>query len=692
VADNKVTIEFEVTGNTKQKLDDIANSSKNLEESFKSAFTGASKSFEVFKGTLGAEAVIKGFELVTDAAKELFDVIITDGVKAAIAEENAIATLNGTLAANGNYSKKASKDVIEFAEALEKTTKFSNDAVVGAAGLLEGLTKLDVNGLKKATQGAADLAALFNTDLGTAANAIGKAFEGSTRGLKQFGIEITATNNKALLQQQILSALAAKQGAAALQSNTFSGATAQLANSFDNFVKQIGFAITQNPVFIAVLKQLSKTFGDLEKYVQGNKEAITGFINDGIKLVIDNMPLVIFALSSTAKILNILYTGFTVIGFAVTSFVAGMIQAIEPVVRFAAQITNSKGLLESYNIIVNDSFKLNGALGESALKVEERFKAVDDISKTATETLKGFSDSINKAKDNSNTMSEALDKQSSSYVKLTEEQQKNIDAGVALDAQLSTTQTQLEIKSALLTAQHDSELISDQEFYAQKQALLDQQFSEESVKLTAAYQQGLIGHDKYNQDQLLLDKKKNAAQLQLQKAHDDKTIQQRDSFLSLASTLQRAKSQELVAIGKAAAITQIAIDTPKAVSGAFAFGSSLAGPALGFTHAAIAATAEAALAAQVAGVGLANGIDSVPGTGNRDNFPAVLAPGERVIPRSSNQDLKSFLSDASGMTAVLQSIDNKLGQLQNSTIVNIGSKNIVNELRDAMAGGRVINV
>lgn len=688
MADNKVSIEFEVLGNAAKKIDELSESAKNLESEFKKGFGGAGKAFEVFKGTLAAEVVVKGFEKAADAAKELFNLILTDGVKSAIAEENAIATLNGTLAASGNYTKQASKDLRAFAEELEKTTKFGNETIIAAAGLIEGLSKLDANGLKIATKGAADLAALFNTDLNTAANAIGKAFEGSTRGLKQFGIEITATNDKALLQTQILSALAARQGAAALQTNTYSGATAQLSNAFDNFIKQIGLAIIQNPLLIATIKKASEIFGLLEEELKANKDTISDFITSGLEIFVSFLPTVIEIADKFAKGLVILRAVFDGLALAAITTVRAFGEFSAAVAGLFVSAEAIKSLTDSNKSLADIQTDLISRLKG----VGSSLDTVSNISTKAKDVVNKFATEIVNLGDSSDQVTTKLQAQSDAVVQLTDSQQKNIEAGVALDAQLSTVQAGIEAQTALITAQHEAGLLADADFYAQKQALLDQQISDQSVKLTAAYSQGLLSQEKYNQDQAVLQKKADAQKLQLQKVQDDKTIQQRDQFLTLAATLQRAKSQELVLIGKAAAITQIAIDTPKAVSGAFAFGSSLAGPALGFTLAAIAATAEAALAAQVAGVGLATGIDSVPGTGTKDNFPAILAPGERVVPTTTNKDLTAFLSGSGTIAQTLQSIDSKLSQLQNSTIVNIGSKNIVNELRDALAGGRVINV
>jgi hypothetical protein len=100
----------------------------------------------------------------------------------------------------------------------------------------------------------------------------------------------------------------------------------------------------------------------------------------------------------------------------------------------------------------------------------------------------------------------------------------------------------------------------------------------------------------------------------------------------------------LFAIGKAAALAQATIDGYAAIQGAYKSGSVIGGPPLGAAFAAAAAAATAVNIAKIAATGLRRGIDSVPGVGTKDNFPAMLAPGERVVPAKTNEDLTEFLS------------------------------------------------
>jgi hypothetical protein len=83
---------------------------------------------------------------------------------------------------------------------------------------------------------------------------------------------------------------------------------------------------------------------------------------------------------------------------------------------------------------------------------------------------------------------------------------------------------------------------------------------------------------------------------------------------------------------------------------------------------------------------LATGIDSVPAGFERDNFPAFLQTGERVVPRETNKDLKSFLDGSGPMVSLLQSIDSKLAGLQ--TVVNIDGREVFNSMRSQLQSGR----
>ncbi len=147
-------------------------------------------------------------------------------------------------------------------------------------------------------------------------------------------------------------------------------------------------------------------------------------------------------------------------------------------------------------------------------------------------------------------------------------------------------------------------------------------FLDAKLKLEEGFQnkKALLEEKAALKDKLLADKRRQ------------QELKDQDTFLNTAATLARSSNQTLANIGKAAAITQIAIKTPQAVASSFAFGTSMGGPPLGFVFAGIAAAAMAAQAAQVAGVQLAEGgiVRARPG-----GIQATIGEGgqdEAVIP------------------------------------------------------------
>jgi len=80
----------------------------------------------------------------------------------------------------------------------------------------------------------------------------------------------------------------------------------------------------------------------------------------------------------------------------------------------------------------------------------------------------------------------------------------------------------------------------------------------------------------------------------------------------------------------------------------------------------------------------------VPGIGTADNFPATLAPQERVVTAEQNQDLTEFLAENQGQNAILIDIRDRLDTLENRVTVNVGGTEIADELLDLQRSGRAI--
>lgn len=123
-------------------------------------------------------------------------------------------------------------------------------------------------------------------------------------------------------------------------------------------------------------------------------------------------------------------------------------------------------------------------------------------------------------------------------------------------------------------------------------------------------------------------------QAEVQKQIDEKKERDRASSLARIATMSRSSNKALALIGKAAALTQIAIETPVAVSKAF----SAFPPPFNYVAAGAVGAAMAAQAAQVAGIQLAEGgiVPATPG-----GVSATIGEGgrsEAVIPLPDDFD------------------------------------------------------
>lgn len=104
-------------------------------------------------------------------------------------------------------------------------------------------------------------------------------------------------------------------------------------------------------------------------------------------------------------------------------------------------------------------------------------------------------------------------------------------------------------------------------------------------------------------------------------------------------TLAQGRNRQIFEVSKKASVATAIIQGFQAVQNTLA---SIPFPA-NIAAAASVATQTAVNVDRMQGVGFRKGVDSVPGIGTQDNFPAILAPRERVVQAEANKDLTEFL-------------------------------------------------
>lgn len=726
MADNKVQIELEVSGNAAKKIDDISDSVTGLQKTFKEGFEKAAGSYEVFKGVLEAQAVEKIFELAAEAAHKLFEVFIVDGVKAAIAQEEAVNKLNTALALSGQYSEGASEDFLKYAESLQETTTFSNDSIVATGALIESLGNLSEDGLKSATLAAANLASQLGVDLETAARKLGQAAEGNVASLKKFGVEVEEGETKAETFANAIEAINDKfGGAAAAKVTTYAGGLKQIGNNFDDLIKVSGEAIVKNNVVIAVFGEVNKILQELVKSAEGNKDGLKEMVAQGILGAIDAVVVLASGLDALYRVgviaFNSLRAAADVFGLGLITAFGGPIALLDTFLAklpgigsaFGGEAAAIKAAAESV------SADLQTSLGNIGSAVDKPSAAFTQLEATALRLHDKAAEAFQQMVDGAettiapiNNSKAAIEELTAAQIALGEEGEKVFQRELDKDP---SEKYQKEVEA--LQAAIDQELVDETDGNAVKlqleleadqanaelvQKKIDRLREANAVLATenTAANQAQITTNKAAIESILADENtSNIARLAARKKiNDDQTKTDMDRLnagkdaIGQLASFQNSKNKEIAAVGKAAAVAQALIQT---YQGAIGAATALApipivGPGLAVAAAAAFVVAGLARVAQIEGVELAGGIDSVPGQGFKDNFPAILAPGERVVPAQTNQDLKAFLADTGGQTAALNAIADRLDRLQNQVVVNIGSKEIINEINDATRSGRAL--
>lgn len=167
----------------------------------------------------------------------------------------------------------------DLASQLQATTKFSDDAALGAAGLL---VKLGATADQARTMlpAVADLAQAMGMDLESAAMLAGKALAGNTDALGRYGIKLSDAD-KATLElgsdseklAVIMDNLGKFQGAAAEGTKTAAGAFVQMQNAMGEISESFGMILDQ---------PLSDFFNDVSTFAKKLSDEIND-LSPGMK-------------------------------------------------------------------------------------------------------------------------------------------------------------------------------------------------------------------------------------------------------------------------------------------------------------------------------------------------------------------------------------------------------------------------
>lgn len=685
------------------------------------------KAAETALGVFEGEALLEGVKKLGELLKEVFVDTAVESVAAAEKQQDAVTRLNVALAGAGNYSKEASEGLQEFAHSIQQATKYSEEDVLASAGLIESLTKLDKDGLQRATGAAVNLAAILGKDLNTASMLIGRAAEGNTTQLSRLGFQFQEGSTAAETFKNILSEIASRGDVAAQQSQTYSGAVAQLSHAWEDAHKQLGDAVTSNQAVVDAMKEAAKIAGELAEYIEKNKQTIKEWVAEGVMLAIAALQTFAGSLDYTLRAGVIAFEGVRGAAYAMAT---GLIVSIDgPIAAISGLLALIPGIGKSFEAVRDRAIK---SMSDAAAETNKSAAAIDAAIagptagyKTASVALdqmqaaavKGFA-AVKSGADSSlapvNAHTKSIKELSDAMKALGDEGAKiaaqdakstpqakyaaDVKALQAANAQKKISNEQylsaVKVEQDKLKAANDSERESE---IAELQKKNDLMYSINSRK----YAEEIAANKKKLSTLLTQEEAGSVAALNVEKKQTEEEqkewksrLQAGTDSLNNLAVFQNSKSAELAAIGKASAVAAALIHTYSAAAAALAPPPIGAGPLLGPILAVTTVAAGLAQVAQIEGVGLQSGMTSVPGIGSADQYPSMLAPNERVVTSKQNEDLTGFLSGKGPMMDMLKGLHSKMdgmGGQGGDTVIHIDGREIARVTRDQSRSGRRIS-
>jgi hypothetical protein len=307
---NKVEIEIILKGaaaakDLKSFSQDAAHGLKEIKDQAKDAAKGLGDVGDATGGlgkkfdnlTVAAAATAVAFA----AYKGLKDVVafLKDCGEEAAGQELALTGLHTSLVANKRAYGDFEQQIIAQAEAMQKLTGFTDDAVESAAKILAPYDNITNDLFPRTIQATADLARALGIDLPSAAQMMGMASLGMTRGLKQIGIDIDDATFKTIGFAGVLEQVEEKvKGQAAAYRATSKGLSDFIKTMWGEVKEQFGTIVNQvlDPFKKAageVLTVLADKLGewvktvDLKKWAEDAAKSFKAMVEDYIPKLID---------------------------------------------------------------------------------------------------------------------------------------------------------------------------------------------------------------------------------------------------------------------------------------------------------------------------------------------------------------------------------------------------------------------
>jgi hypothetical protein len=206
--------------------------------------------------------------------------------------EASVNKLNTSLKLAGSFSEQASQSFLDFSSEIQKTTTFGDDLVLELSALSRNFTQTNEDAIAL-TKAAIDFSVATGIDATTAVRTLGQTLDGTAGRIAEVLPSVRTLTAEQLKAGDAVTLVADRfRGAAAAQTQTFSGASAQLSNNLGDVVKQLGLLVTTSPPTVSGLNLISNAFAGLatsiERFRNSGKDSTAGF-NIGIEQASENL-------------------------------------------------------------------------------------------------------------------------------------------------------------------------------------------------------------------------------------------------------------------------------------------------------------------------------------------------------------------------------------------------------------------
>jgi hypothetical protein len=593
-------------------------------------------------------------------------VALVDSVKGFFDAERATRQLEQALKQQGIFSQQTVQSYDALANGLSRLIGIDDDAAKAAFARGQALLG-NIPITERLTQASADLAAGMKISFEDAFEKVTRAVGSSKNALKEYGITVEKGAEAQVKMEQALRGIEARFGGQANAARDGEVSIKALGVSVGNLQEKMGALLAPS------IKQAADALSSLIDKLQQNQDfvkfatfvgtaaaAITGFV-----LVLNGGAAVVTAFRNAMAVLNV-------------------VMSANPWIAAAAAVAASYAIISKYEASLVAAGQAFQGIGVTVAEV------VTGIGKVFKGFIFGSDEDIEAGIARiKNSVNRGIDAASEIYLKRKQEFQET-HGGVTYGFEFGPPEPAKNDSTGAMGGVRSEEA----EAAAKEAADRAEEWRQYEINQTRDAYERIEKQQKEHHTKKLQEEEKYRKQYGIISkilTKDEFTAFQEHS--NQMALLAQSKNATLKGIGKAYALSNIAISTAEMATKAYSAlaGIPLVGPILG-KAAAIAAIAFGA--ERASDVLAANTGGFVPGSGpNRDSIDAKLTPGEFVTPRNTADEvINAVAAERSGTHASNEDVIAELRELREALalparvkITSDGPNNFIPSLLEAMS-------